>query len=166
MGSWRVRARSSNGSSASVRMSSACRRSRLSPTTRGPYRRPILEMLMASIDISEIRFEWRMTNSIACRTFGSGPAVFAAGQSGMPRMEIQLLRGDDGSFFEERENGITLTAVAIMHPVEDGLCGTHLQMDRGYTLPPSVPPHGWDPTVHPLVRAMTGDWTITIYLPP
>ena len=81
-------------------------------------------------------------------------------------MEIQLLRGDDGSFFEERENGITLTAVAIMHPVEDGLCGTHLQMDRGYTLPPSVPPHGWDPTVHPLVRAMTGDWTITIYLPP
>lgn len=28
------------------------------------------------------------------------------------------------------------------------------------------PFNGWDPTVHPLVRTTTGDWTITIYLPP
>jgi hypothetical protein len=28
------------------------------------------------------------------------------------------------------------------------------------------PFNGWEPTVHPLVRTTTGDWTITIYLPP
>jgi 1,4-alpha-glucan branching enzyme len=28
------------------------------------------------------------------------------------------------------------------------------------------PFNGWDPTVHPLVRTTSGDWTITIYLPP
>jgi hypothetical protein len=28
------------------------------------------------------------------------------------------------------------------------------------------PFNGWNPTVHPLVRTTSGDWTITIYLPP
>ena len=28
------------------------------------------------------------------------------------------------------------------------------------------PFNGWNPAVHPLVRTTTGDWTITIYLPP
>jgi 1,4-alpha-glucan branching enzyme len=27
------------------------------------------------------------------------------------------------------------------------------------------PFNGWDPTVHPLVRTASGDWTISIYLP-
>jgi len=26
--------------------------------------------------------------------------------------------------------------------------------------------HGWNPTVHPLVRSTNGDWTITVYLSP
>jgi 1,4-alpha-glucan branching enzyme len=26
--------------------------------------------------------------------------------------------------------------------------------------------NSWDPTIHPLVRTTTGNWTITIYLPP
>jgi hypothetical protein len=26
--------------------------------------------------------------------------------------------------------------------------------------------NGWNPAVHPPVRTTTGDWTITIYLPP
>lgn len=26
--------------------------------------------------------------------------------------------------------------------------------------------NGWNPALHPLVRTTTGDWTITIYLPP
>jgi 1,4-alpha-glucan branching enzyme len=28
------------------------------------------------------------------------------------------------------------------------------------------PFNGWNPTVHPLARTTSGDWTITIYLPP
>jgi len=28
------------------------------------------------------------------------------------------------------------------------------------------PFNGWNPAIHQLVRAATGDWTITIYLPP
>ena len=28
------------------------------------------------------------------------------------------------------------------------------------------PFNGWDPTVHPLVRTVTGHWKITVYLPP
>lgn len=28
------------------------------------------------------------------------------------------------------------------------------------------PFNGWDPTVHPLVRTVTGHWAITVFLPP
>lgn len=28
------------------------------------------------------------------------------------------------------------------------------------------PFNGWDPSVHPLVRITTGDWAVTIHLPP